>query len=376
MLTPKIILYKHKTYSDGSHPIILQVVKNGKPIRKVIARCKAVDWLPSKSRVSPRNMQAPRINNQIDIALRDYGIVKGLDFYSFFQSEIDKIENLQQASQFATFRMVKKSMENYNPRFDWDNLTDSSILKYTAHLSISNNKNSIRLYMQTLRKIFKLAKKAKLISENPMEEMKFGKAKSIKNKLEIDEIKKLIDADLSGRDCGARDIFISSILLRGTRISDLLCLTAKNIAKDRLVFIENKTGKVNDYFINEDLNLIFERNISHNHHGYIFDFLDLPQSMLRDKFKLKDAVTGANSIIRYRLRKICKLLDIDINISMHIARHSFSRLASRTIQNTSITMGLVGHSSLAVHEGYIAEVSDKNEMDKYAQQVLDRLKGS
>lgn len=373
MLTPKIILYKHKTYTDGTHPIILQVVKNGKPIRKVIARCKAGDWLISKNRVSPRHLEAPRINNLIDIAIRDYGLVKESTFYEFFQMEIDKIKNLGQASQHSTFSMVKKSMEKYDPNFDWENINPSSILKYTAFLSKSNNQNSIRLYMQSLRKILKVAKKARLISENPLEDMTFKKTKSIKTKLDVNEIKILMNADLKGRDSSSRDLFIASIFLRGTRVSDLLCLRPENLRENRLIFAENKTGKINNYLVNDYLRKIFNRNIGKSKHGYIFDYLDIPQNQLRDKFELKKSVTRANSIIRYHLRNICEELGIDKMISMHIARHSFSRLANRTIKDTTITMGLVGHSSLSVHEAYITDISDNFAMDGYAQQVLDNL---
>jgi len=374
VLTPKIILYVHKTYADGSHPIILQVVDSGKPIRKVIARCKKSDWLISKNRVSPRHLEGPRINNLIEIALRDFGIEKGLDFFEFFQAEIDKLVQLQQASQHSTFQMVYKQIHEYAPKLAWKTLNEKFILDFSYHLAIKNNKNSIRLKMQVLGKIIKLAKKAKLIKENPMEDLKFGKAKSIKNKLNVSEIQKLISAQLSGKEGASRDIFIASIFLRGTRISDLLCLTEKNLRGDRLVFIENKTGKINNYATNDNLQGIINRNTGKSKHGYIFDFLDIPVELIKDKFKLKKSVTRANSIIRYHLLKITKALKIDKNISMHIARHSFSRLASNTIQDTTVTMGLVGHSSLSIHEAYITEISDDAVMDGYAQQVFDKLK--
>lgn len=374
MATPKIILYKSKTYTDGTHPIMLQVVKNGKAIRTVIARCRESEWLVSKSRVSSKNIMAPKINNDIEVALRDFGKVKGRSFIEYFQSHIDTLKQMQKPSLHSMYKMVFEQILKFRPGVEFDDIDEHFILSFASDLRLRNNKNTIRIKMQVLGRILKMAKKAKLISVNPMDDLTFQKDKSIKNKLSLDDIRKLINAELEGTADLARDIFLSSFYLRGTRVGDVLCLTDKNIQGNRIVFVERKTGKVNNFELIAPLQLIFDKWRGKSKNGYIFDILDIPQEKLKDMFAAKKAITRANAVIRYYLIKLSNKLGIDKNMSMHIARHSFSRIANKTIKDLTVTKDLVGHSSLAIHEAYITEISEDYEMDSYANQVYDSLK--
>lgn len=374
MVTPKIILYKSKLYADGTHPIMLQVVKNGKAIRKVIARCKESEWLTSKNRVSSKNIMAPKINNEIEIALRDFGNVKGKTFSEFFLSHINTLREMQKPSLHSMYNMVYDQLLKFRPAIDFENIDEHFILAFASHLRTRNNKNTIRIKMQVFGKILKMARKAKLISTNPMEDLSFQKDKTIKNKLSIEDMRKLVSAELKGPTDMARDIFLTSFYLRGTRVGDVLCLTENNLKGGRIVFIERKTGKSNNYEMLPELQAIFDKWRGKSNNGYIFDVLDLPQDKLRDMFAAKKAITRGNAVIRYYLIKLGCDLGINKTMSMHIARHSFSRIANTTIKDLTVTKDLVGHSSLAIHEAYITEVSEDHEMDNYAKLVYDNLK--
>lgn len=375
MATPKIILYKSKTYTDGTHPIMLQVIKNGKAIRTVIARCKESEWLTSKSRVSSKNLMAPKINNDIEIALRNFGNVRGKTFLEFFDDHIKMLKQLDQAALHEQYLTLRNQLHNFKQDVNFDDIDEHFILSFINHLRINKrSKNTIRIKMQVLGKILKMARRAKLTNVNPLADMTFSKDKKLKNKLDLHEINLLKDAELNGMKDLARDIFITSFYLRGTRAGDILCLTESNILNDRLIFIEMKTGKQNNYKILSELQRIMDKWRGKSRHGYIFDVMDLPQEFRKNKFALKKAVNGANARIRYHLILLAKELGINKDMSMHIARHSFSRIANNTIKDLTVTKNLIGHSSLAVHEGYISEVSDDFEMDDYAQKVYDKLK--
>jgi integrase len=47
---------------------------------------------------------------------------------------------------------------------------------------------------------------------------------------------------------------------------------------------------------------------------------------------------------------------IDKPLSSHIARHTFARMAIDKVNNPMITMSLLGHTSLAVHQQYLKDV--------------------
>jgi len=370
MYTPKIILYKHKTYKNGLHPICIQIVKNGQAVRKVIGQCSEKDWNKSKSRVSPRNIEAPRLNNEIEKALRNFGMSKAYTLVSLFKERIENFKLKQQVARYNINNLVLEQLLEFAPDVEFEDVTETFINKFVAHLN--NSPGTIKEKMNVLGGVLKQAKKLKLIHDDPFEEIKFPRGKSVKSKLSVDEIKMLMDAELKGKVDEARDIFIASIYLRGARIGDMLTLKKENIIDGRLHYEEIKTGKQHNVLVSEDLHRIFDKWIGKNHYGYIFTFLEAVNG--KDKFQYKSGIKNAVAKLSRYLKQAAKDAGITKNVSTHTARHSFSKLANSVIQNTSITKDLIGHATLAVHEGYISDISDDVIMDGYAKQVLDQLK--
>ena len=61
-LSIRLQLYTSKTYSDGSHPIILLHTINGKRIKKTIHKCMAKDWDFRLNRVKAKSANSAFIN--------------------------------------------------------------------------------------------------------------------------------------------------------------------------------------------------------------------------------------------------------------------------------------------------------------------------
>lgn len=374
MSVPKILLYKHKTYSDGTHPIILQVVKNGKAVRKVISRCKKEDWLSSKLRVSPRHIQAPRINNEIELALKNYGVSKLYNFRAFFEMENENYKLREQVGRYLINKTVMEQLFTFRKNINFDDVDENLIYNFAAHLrnNLNNGTNTIKEKMTVLNTLFRKALKSKLIKENPFTDIHFKREKTIKEKLNVRELQILVNADLKPDLAEVRDMFMACIYLRGVRIGDLLRLKASNINNNRIDYIEAKTGQRQSSAIVPELQVIIERWSGKNRNGYIFSLLKVRPAT--DAFEVHASINRAISVISGKLKRIGALCGIEKKISSHTARHSFAVLANQTIQNTTITKNLVGHATLAIHEAYITEVSDNLVMDGYAQQVFDRLR--
>ncbi|MBC7418789.1 MAG: hypothetical protein H7325_11610, partial [Pedobacter sp.] len=66
------ILYTKKTYSDGYHPIIFQIIDNRKVLKKVIHKCFPKFWDSSQSRVRSTAPNAFEINKLINSKLSFY----------------------------------------------------------------------------------------------------------------------------------------------------------------------------------------------------------------------------------------------------------------------------------------------------------------
>lgn len=368
-------MYKHKTYTDKTHPVVIQVVKNGQAVRKVLGRCLPENWLPSKNRVSSKDINSYRINEAIETALKNYGVTKKYTLQHALQQQVDNFESSQQVSRYIINKSVLKQLTAFKPDVDFEDITEGFIYKFCGWLSVEhgNNPNSIREKMQVLGKVMKAAKKAKVIPENAMEDMTFAKQKVIKTKLSVDEMKRWISSDFDGIKAEVRDFITAMIYLRGIRIGDALLLTNKNVIDGRMVYRELKTGKVHNVLIRPELQQIINTWSGKNRMGYLFSFMDLPTKNLNDKFALKKFLDKARSKVS-RLVKIMALsIEIAKNVTPHTIRHSFSKLANQVIKNTTITKDLVGHETLSVHEQYISDISDNDELDGHADTVLDKL---
>lgn len=57
-------------------------------------------------------------------------------------------------------------------------------------------------------------------------------------------------------------------------------------------------------------------------------------------------------------------------LSSHIARHTFARMAIDKINDPMITMELLGHSSLAIHEGYLNDIRKDDLLNQTADDIF------
>lgn len=372
MPEPKIILYKSKEYSDGSHPIMIQIVEKGKPIRKVISRCLEKDWSAKKCRVSAKNIEAPRINNLIEIALREFGIIKEKDLFDFIKMLMSQYEANNQYGRFMAYKALLPQLEEFDHRLTFSSLNERKAYDFVAFLRDvkKNGPTTIREKIMVLKRITRAAKKAKHILENPLEDITLKKVTTYKNKLTSVELMTFAQLSLNGKQAEARDVFMACFYLRGTRIGDVLTLTPENIHGNRIVFTENKTGKLHNIGISPELWEILARWMGKSRSKFIFSFMIHSDNHFDFMYNIK----RANAKVYGLLKRASKELDISKNISAHIARHSFSKLANLTLANTSITKNLVGHSTLTAHEQYINEISDDELLDGYAEQVFESLK--
>jgi len=375
MNTPKIILYKHKTYTDGTHPIIIQVVKNSKATRKVLGRCLPNDWLESKKRVSSRDINSTRINEAIVKALKTYGVTKIYSFQDLMQRQINIFDSNQQVSRKIINEGVLKQITQFKHNVDFEDFDEEFVFKFCEFLRVrhENNPNSIREKMQVIGKIMRIAMKEKIILENPMSGMTFPKQKVIKTKLSTTEMLRWINSDFTGVLAEVRDFLTAMIYLRGIRVGDAILLHEKNIVDGRIIYRELKTGEIHDIKIRPELQVLIDRYSGKSEYGYLFPFMELPLKLHSDKFLLKEYISKARSKITRYVKIIAKKLEIEKNVSPHTIRHSFSRLANSVIKNTTITKNLVGHKTLEVHEGYISDISDNDELDIHADTVLNVL---
>jgi len=203
---------------------------------------------------------------------------------------------------------------------------------------------------------------------------------STKDKLDISEITAIegLDYEKDTLIWHCRNYFLFSFYMAGIRAGDLMQLRWNNITPDgRLEYRMGKNKKDRSIKLHEkaiDIIRHYQKeDISPT--DYIFPLLDssapyakavseeqkatLPIKII---IKLTDSISSKNALINKYLKKIANKAEINKNISFHISRHSFAKIAKdKGVDNSHLKM-LLGHSNIKVTEVYMGnfdtEVTD------------------
>ena len=122
-----------------------------------------------------------------------------------------------------------------------------------------------------------------------------------------------------------------------------------------------------------------------NPNDYIFPLLDnnanyakavTPQQIetlpTQELVNLHNAIGAKNALINKYLKKIAKLAEIDKNLSMHIARHSFAKIAKDNKVDNNHLKNLLGHSNIKITETYMGNF-DTSETDEVMSSIFKQV---
>ncbi|WP_419788602.1 tyrosine-type recombinase/integrase [Mucilaginibacter sp. SP1R1] len=169
-----------------------------------------------------------------------------------------------------------------------------------------------------------------------------------------------------------RDIFFMQIYLRGCRIGSLLKAYSHQFNEGRYGAI-NSGGKNNvDSKLIPKAQVIVNRYIGkHDRLFPLFKFTEDPQKSefenRKEEFRHKHSCTA---LVNNNLRVLAVKAGIKKPLSSHIARHTFARMAIDKINNPMVTMELLGHSSLAVHQQYLNDIRKEEVLDQAADDIF------
>ena len=263
-------------------------------------------------------------------------------------------------------------------------ITTAFLSKFEAYLhSLKNERNpEAKLHPSTISLnliIFKtLINRAieveKIIKPdaNPFLGYKYNTAiSSPKEKLNAAEIKLIEELELPERSLiwHCKNYFLFSFYLAGIRAGDLIQLRWSNITEEgRLEYRMGKTKKDRNLPLHKKAMDILQKYYKEETcpTDYIFPLLDndslfakavtedqkatLPPDLI---VKLNNTVGSKNALINKYLKKIASKAGIKKNISFHISRHSFARIAKEKGVDNNYLKNILGHFSISVTEGYM-----------------------
>ncbi len=149
-----------------------------------------------------------------------------------------------------------------------------------------------------------------------------------------------------------------SYLCQGINFGDMAILEwGKNIKVDRIEYQRKKTintlkvPKVISIKITDEINLILSlfKKSDKNQKGYIFPIID---KELGGK-QLRDYILDKNKEHNTNLKEIGKKLEIDLNLTSYVARHSYATVLKRSNVPTAVISESLGHSSESVTQNYL-----------------------
>lgn len=263
-------------------------------------------------------------------------------------------------------------------------ISSSFLSKYEAYLHKLRNErnkeatlhpNTIAVNLNIFKALLNRAiEQDKLLKpeNNPFLGYKYNKGiSSLKEKLNEAEIKLIESLQLPEGSLmwHCRNYFLFSFYLAGIRAGDLVQLRWSNITSEgRLEYRMSKTKKDRNIKLHQKAADILEyyKKEESKPFDYIFPLLDntavyskavseeqkatLPPELIK---KLNDTIGSKNALINKYLKQIVALAGIEKNVSFHIARHSFAKVAKDNNIDNNHLKNLLGHSNIKVTETYM-----------------------
>lgn len=151
------------------------------------------------------------------------------------------------------------------------------------------------------------------------------------------------------------DLFAFTYYMGGINFVDIAYLTRDNIVDGRLVYTRRKTGKLIKLPLQlQSIELI--EKYSKTNSPYLFPILS---TFHKTELQRANRVHKVIGKVNQRLKEIGQALEIPIDLTTYVARHSQATIMKKAGVSTSIIRELMGHSSEKVTQIYLDSFSNE-----------------
>lgn len=230
----------------------------------------------------------------------------------------------------------------------------------------AKSNNVVQVNIKAMRQV--IAKYSGVAPREDIQRFRVRTTRTVKQKLTSDELDRIEVVELIPGSLKniVRDIFFLQIYLRGARIGSILQAYSEQFDNGRYVAV-NAGGENN-----VDAKLIPKAQAIVNKYYSKYERLfpiykwqpDPKATEFENKRRSIKKREGATTIVNKVLKVLTQMAEINKPLSSDIARHTYARMAIDKINNPLITMELLGHSDLKVHQGYLNDIRKDDELDK------------
>lgn len=242
---------------------------------------------------------------------------------------------------------------------------------YEAWLRFKGSaENTIGKRFRTLRAVFNLAIEQGIVKAEyyPFKIYKVSKLHQTPAKRAIskEDIMKVINYQCTDPyNRLAVDLFTFGYFMGGINFGDMASLKSENIVDGRLVYIRRKTHKLIRLPLQPKALEIIER---YHTNGALFLFpilSDFHKTEQQQRNRLHKVLSNVNK----RLKRIGKELEIPIDLTTYVSRHSYATVLKRSGVSTSIISESLGHSSEKVTQYYL-DSFENSQIDEAMKNLL------
>lgn len=380
--TINVLCYKSKTLSNGEHPLMIRICKDGK--KKYISlgvSVKAEHWNFEKNTPKANCPNKEHISILIANKKKEYEteIVKLKSEDKLFTANIlsEQISNsvkprtvdeafkeyillLQEENRrgyMLSVQQVYNSLVKYNKHLDLPfTVIDTAWLKrYETWLRNSGlAENTIGIRFRTLRTIYNYAIENDMVQAEhyPFKKYKVSKLnqETAKRALSKEDINRILQYQTNNKFMSFPiDLFAFTYYTGGINFVDIANLTKDNIIGDRLVYKRSKTGKLIKLPLTQQASELIKKYHDCKN-PYLFPIFSAKHTTEQAKAnRLHKVITKVNN----RLKQIGEALNLPIPLTTYVARHSQATIMKKAGVSTAIIGQIMGHSSERVTQVYL-----------------------
>lgn len=384
--TVKVLCYKSKTLSDGKHPLMVRVCKDGKKKYQSIGiSIHPSHWDFKKN--EPNELCPNRDEIRLLIQQKLYDLqktilskrIEGKDFTasSLFKPKDGSLSlhnNVGECFNYCVRILKEQGRLRYAGMYE---VSLNSFIKYAGSLDIPFSDvdvvwlkkyeawmlkqglaiNTIGTRIRHLRAVFNMAIEHHVIDEEcyPFHAYKVSKLSQSppKRAMSKADIQRVIDyKGKTDIESLAIALFTFSYFTAGINFIDIAMLKHDNIIDGKLCYMRAKTKKQIIIPLQEKSKEIISNYSadSVNRSGYLFPILsEFHKSEAQVANRLHKVLAKVNKA----LKLIGQELGLPIKLTTYVARHSFATVLKRAGVSTSIISESLGHSSEKITQIYL-----------------------
>ncbi len=393
-----ILCYKSKTLSNGEHPLMIRVCKDGKkkyqslgisvnPAHWDFKKNKPKSNCPNKEYINKiiadkSNEFAEQIvklksehkeftvNSLIDNTSEK---VKPKTVGDVFLEQLQRLTDENRRGYMLSTKQVYNSLIDFNKHLNiyFSDIDVTWLRRYETYLRKKGiAENTIGIRFRTLRAIYNLAIEESIIKADhyPFKNYKVSKLhqETAKRAITKEDVNRILDYQSTNKYLKLPiDLFAFTYYVGGINFVDIAYLTKENLIDGRLIYTRRKTGKLIKIPLQPQAMELIEK-YSDKESPYLFPILSAYHKTEQQRAnRVHKVITKVNQ----RLKEVGKALDLPIDLTTYVARHSQATVMKKAGVSTSIIRELMGHSSERVTQIYL-DSFDNEQIDNAMKNLL------